>query len=68
MQKALDTFLIIAGVLFSVLLLGIVCKMGHEDAVLKAETYCANVHSGMWPDYEGIYKEQCHEGRYKGHR
>ena len=68
MQKIRDPFPIIAVILFFVLLLGIVGKMDHEDAVFEAETYCANVHSGMWPDYEGIYKEQCYEGHYKGDR
>ena len=67
MQKARDPLPIIAGILFFVLL-GIAGKMDREDAVFEAETYCANVHSGVWPDYDDIYKEQCHEGHYKGDR
>jgi hypothetical protein len=68
MQKATNPFRTLAILVVIVLLVGIVGKMDHEDAVLEAEAYCANVHAGTWPDYEGIYKEQCHEGLYKGDR
>lgn len=38
---------------------GIVGRMDYQDAVLQDEAYCANVHSGLWPDYESRYKRDC---------
>uniref|UniRef100_A0AAU6W1D7 Uncharacterized protein n=1 Tax=Pseudomonas phage Pavpe01 TaxID=3138545 RepID=A0AAU6W1D7_9VIRU len=46
-----------------VLLLGLVGRMDYDDAVLQEKAYCANVHSGLWPDYEGRYTADCEDGQ-----
>jgi len=63
MQKATNPFRTLAILVVIVLLVGIVGKMDYEDELLELDMYCQNVHTGVWSDYEGIYKEQCHEGR-----
>ena len=63
MQKANTPFRALAILVVIVLLVGIVGKMDYEDELLELDMYCQNVHTGVWSDYEGIYKEQCHEGR-----
>lgn len=42
--------------------------MDYEDELLELDMYCQNVHTGVWPDYEGSYKEQCYEGHRKTDR
>ena len=42
-----------------ILLIGLVGRMGYEDAQLEAALYCGNVRNGVWPDYEGTYKYFC---------
>lgn len=67
MQKATNPFRTLA-ILALVLLVGIVGKMDYEDELLELDMYCQNVHTGVWPDYEGSYKEQCYEGHRKTDR
>jgi len=38
--------------------------MDFEDAQLDAQIYCANVYSGIWPDYENNYEKECKDGNY----
>lgn len=33
--------------------------MDYADAVSERNAYCDMVESGAWPDYRGIYKEEC---------
>lgn len=40
-------------------LLGIVGHFDYEDAAQQEVSYCENVKSGLWPDYEGIYADVC---------
>lgn len=48
-------------------LLWIVCALiaaaivyvGIDDPELEQRTYCQNVKEGIWPDYEGTYKQEC---------
>ena len=68
MQKANTPFRTLAILVVIVLLVGIVGKMDYEDELLDLDIYCQNVHTGVWPDYEGSYKEQCHEGHRKTDR
>lgn len=51
-----------------VVLVGIVGTMDYEDAIAEADLYCQNVHAGVWPDYEGTYAKECHDGRYEADR
>lgn len=44
------------------LLMGVVGRMDYEDAKLEEAAYCHNVKTGVWPDYENIYKEICENG------
>lgn len=30
-----------------------------ESAIVLDSIYCENVEQGVWPDYKGIYAEQC---------
>lgn len=50
------------------LAMGAVGSMDFEDALLQQDHYCKMVAEGTWPDYEGNYEEQCHEGRRKTNR
>lgn len=68
MRKAKDSFYTILTVAIFVVLAGIVGTMDYEDKLLELDMYCQNVHTGVWPDYEGIYKEECHEGNRKTDR
>lgn len=68
MQKATNPFRTLAILVALVLLVGIVGKMDYEDELLELDMYCQNVHTGVWPDYEGSYKEQCYEGHRKTDR
>ena len=38
---------------------GIVGGMDYEDAKQEEISYCENVKSGQWPDYEGTYAKVC---------
>lgn len=53
----------LAGIAISVLF-GLVGGMDFEDAQLDAQIYCANVYSGIWPDYENNYEKECKDGNY----
>jgi len=50
------TVLIVAAV---VALFGIVGHFDYEDAKAEEALYCSNVKNGVWPDYEGTYKNFC---------
>ena len=50
------TVLIVAAV---VALFGIVGHFDYEDAKQEEISYCENVKSGVWPDYEGTYVSEC---------
>lgn len=54
-----DRMKVVVGLLALVLLMGIVGHFDAEEAERQAEEYCHNVKSGIWPDYEGTYKEFC---------
>ena len=54
-----DRIKVVVGSLAFVLLLGIVGHFDAEEEERQAEEYCHNVKSGIWPDYEGTYKEFC---------
>jgi hypothetical protein len=41
------------------LLCGFVGRMDYEDAKAEEALYCSNVKNGVWPDYEGTYKNFC---------
>lgn len=42
-----------------VALFGIAGHFDYEDAKQEEISYCENVKSGLWPDYEGIYADVC---------
>lgn len=42
-------------------LLFVVGYMDFEDQARQAAYYCKNVKEGVWPDYNGLYKDQCEE-------
>ena len=42
-----------------VALFGIVGHFDYEDAKREEISYCENVKSGQWPDYEGTYAKVC---------
>lgn len=48
----------LAGALI-VLAFGIAGSMDHEDALLQQDHYCKMVANGLWPDYNGVYKDEC---------
>jgi len=54
-----DRMKVALGLLAFVLLMGIVGHFDAEEEERQAEEYCHNVKSGIWPDYEGTYKEFC---------
>lgn len=33
--------------------------MDHEEALLQQDHYCKMVANGLWPDYNGVYKDEC---------
>lgn len=45
--------------LLVLLAFGIAGRMDEEESRRLAEEYCANVHSGVWPDFDGKYRELC---------
>ena len=40
-------------------LAGVAGHFDYEDAKREEALYCENVHSGIWPDYDGIYADVC---------
>ena len=68
MQKANTPFRTLGILALIVLLVGIVGTMDYEDELLELDMYCQNVHTGVWPDYEGSYEEQCYKGHLKTDR
>ena len=42
-----------------VALFGIAGHFDYEDAKQEEISYCENVKSGVWPDYEGTYVSEC---------
>lgn len=40
-------------------LLGLVGRYDFDDAVKQQEGYCRGVRERVWPDYDGIYWEEC---------
>lgn len=54
------------GIAALVILAGVAGNSDYEEAKREAEAYCANVHSGLWPDYNGTYAEYCKNGEYNG--
>lgn len=68
MQKANNTFRTILIVAFFLLAVGIAGTFDHENELIELDIYCQNVHTGVWPDYEGSYKDECHEGHRKTDR
>lgn len=34
-------------------------SMDYEDALLGQQYYCKMVANGHWPDYDGVYKDEC---------
>lgn len=57
-----DSFWKIAGVLALILIvMGIVGNGDVEEAERQQEHYCSMVAAGNWPDYNGNYKELCHQ-------
>lgn len=54
------------GIAALVILAGIVGTSDYEEAKREAAAYCANVHSGLWPDYNHNYAEYCKNGEYNG--
>lgn len=68
MKTITNPYAIAALLIIMAVFVGIVGGFDYEDEVLKAEVYCANVHSGIWPDYEGSYRKECKDGHYKGDR
>lgn len=55
--RKLPSFIILA-VTFTILL-GIVGSFDAAEESRQAEEYCEMVKSGLWPDYEGTFKDQC---------
>lgn len=43
-----------------VLLLGLAGRMDYEDQQADQAYYCEMVKAGYWPDYQGIYRRECH--------
>lgn len=41
------------------LIMGWVGNMDYEDAQLGQQHYCKMVANGHWPDYDGVYKDEC---------
>lgn len=56
MTTTTKTALIITAVVLVFLAVG---GQDYQDAERDAATYCANVKSGAWPDYQGNAKEVC---------
>ena len=42
-----------------ILLASILTGCGYEEAVRQLDTYCEMVAAGDWPDYKGIYEDEC---------
>lgn len=49
----------VAALAFVLILFGIVGGMDAEDAEASAEHYCQMVKDGVWPDYQGTYRQEC---------
>lgn len=49
----------VCGVIAIIILFGFVGAMDYEDAKQEEISYCENVKSGVWPDYEGTYAKVC---------
>ncbi len=49
-----------ACILLAMIVLALVGGNDYEDALRDQQTYCTNVASGAWPDYQGNAKEICH--------
>lgn len=56
MTTTTKTTLIIAAVVLVFLVVG---GQDYQDAKRDEQTYCDNVKSGAWPDYQGNAKEVC---------
>lgn len=56
MSNRLNNWLIAA---FIILLMGIVGQSDIEEADRQEAEYCYNVKTGLWPDYQGNFKEIC---------
>lgn len=56
--------IIAAFVVAFVLALGWAGSQDEDEARRQAKEYCANVHSGLWPDYNGNYSLYCEKGEY----
>lgn len=56
MSDKIKGFLVVLALL---LLMGVVGRMDYEDEQAQAALYCHNVKTGVWPDYEGTYKNFC---------
>lgn len=56
MTTTTKTTLIIAAVVLVFLAVG---GQDYQDAKRDEQTYCDNVKSGAWPDYQGNAKEVC---------
>lgn len=41
------------------LAMGAVGSMDFKDAVRHQNHYCKMVANGHWPDYDGVYKDEC---------
>lgn len=41
------------------LIMGWVGSMDFKDASHQRDHYCMMVADGLWPDYDGIYKNEC---------
>lgn len=52
----------VAALAFVLILFGIVGGMDAEDAEASADLYCQMVKDRVWPDYQGIYLQECRNG------
>lgn len=54
-ERILHAMLIIV----AILVLGFVGRVDYQDEVKRQQTYCKNVKSGVWPDYQKTYEKEC---------
>ena len=49
----------VALIAVAIIAIGFVGRLDYEGEVNRQQTYCENVKSGVWPDYQETYEKEC---------
>lgn len=58
-RRPVPGWLVLLAALLVLLALGTAGSLDMDEAARQADEYCGNVHEGLWPDYEGTYRDRC---------